>query len=406
MPENNTQPTLREAIPVLILLWLAGLYLRIPVLVAPPLAPFIADDLSLSQALTGALTTVPVLMLAIGAMPGSLAISRLGARTTLALALIVVVIGSSLRGVAPDAFTLLAASALMGLGIAIMQPALPALLTVWLKPSHLALGTSVYMNGMLMGEFIGAGVTLPVLMPLTDDSWRLTLAAWSLPGFLVAGLLFLPRRRDKASTERPAWIPDWRNPLTWKLGLLLGASSAMFFGTNAYMANILEQRDALHTLDRALFWFNLAQVVASVIMLKTSRYWVGRRSLIIVMLALSAATLGLFLVTSEVLSLVFAFVMSLAAALLLILLVAIPPLVSHSEDTGRLAAGNFTIGYTLSFVLPMLGGLVADSTGNPNHAVIVLIAYAVLVLPLAFTLDLRVRPTQPFSADGVRLQTK
>ena len=55
---------------------LAGVYLRIPVLVAPPLAPFIGDELALTQALTGALTTLPILMLAIGAMPGSLAISR------------------------------------------------------------------------------------------------------------------------------------------------------------------------------------------------------------------------------------------------------------------------------------------------------------------------------------------
>ncbi|WP_148861096.1 MFS transporter [Marinobacter fonticola] len=391
MAQNTSQFTLREALPVLVLLWLAGLYLRIPVLVAPPLAPFIADELALSQALTGALTTVPVLMLAIGAMPGSLAISRLGARTALALALIVVAVGSSLRGLAPDAFTLLAASAVMGLGIAIMQPALPALLTVWLKPAHLALGSSVYMNGMLMGEFIGAGVTLPVLMPLTDDSWRLTLLAWSLPGLLVAGLLFLPKSRRKITSERPAWVPDWRNPLTWKLGLLLGASSALFFGTNAYMANVLEQRGALETLDRALFWFNLAQVAASLIMLKTSRYWVGRRSLIVIMLALAAVTLGLFLATTGLLSIVFAFLMSLTAAWLLILLVALPPLVSRSEDTGRLAAGNFTIGYTLAFAVPMLGGLIADSTGNPNHALITLIVYAVLVLPLAFTLDLRTR---------------
>lgn len=406
MSESNAQPAIRDVLPVLALLWLAGLYLRIPVLVAPPLAPFIADDLSLSQALTGALTTVPVLMLAVGAMPGSLAISRIGARSTLALALMVVVAGSSLRGLAPDTVTLLAASAVMGLGIAIMQPALPALLTVWLKPSHLALGTSVYMNGMLMGEFIGAGVTLPVLMPLTGESWRLTLAAWSLPGLLVAGLLFLPRSQKRARAERPAWVPDWRNPLTWKLGLLLGASSALFFGTNAYMASILEQRNALETLDRALFWFNLAQVIASLVMLKTSRYWVGRRSLIVVMLAFAAATLGLFLVTTGLLSIAFAFLMSLTSAFLLILLVALPPLVSHAEDTGRLAAGNFTIGYTLAFVIPMLGGLIADRTGNPSHALVTLIIYALLVLPLALTLDLRKRPTQPVARDGYRLNTK
>ena len=44
----------------------------------------------------------------------------------------------------------------MGLGVAMMQPSLPALLPRWLEPKHLAIGSAIYMNGMLMGEFIGA----------------------------------------------------------------------------------------------------------------------------------------------------------------------------------------------------------------------------------------------------------
>ena len=96
-----------------VLLWLAGVYLRIPVLVAPPLAPFISDELSLSQALTGALTTLPILMLAVGSMPGSLAIARMGPRNTLALAMVIMVIGSAGRGLSPDTITLMLASAVM-----------------------------------------------------------------------------------------------------------------------------------------------------------------------------------------------------------------------------------------------------------------------------------------------------
>ena len=124
-----------------VLLWLAGLYLRIPVLVAPPLAPFISNELTLTQALTGALTTLPILMLAIGSMPGSLAIARIGPRNTLALAMVIMVIGSAGRALVPDTLTLMLASVVMGLGVAMMQPALPALLPRWLEPHHLALGS-------------------------------------------------------------------------------------------------------------------------------------------------------------------------------------------------------------------------------------------------------------------------
>ncbi|WP_111497174.1 MFS transporter [Marinobacter bohaiensis] len=388
MPQQ--QPvTLRQTLPLLSLLWFAGLYLRIPILVAPPLAPHIAADLALSQALTGALTTLPVLMLAVGAMPGSLGIARMGPRATLALAIVVMAIGSSLRSVAPEVGTLLAASAIMGLGIAIMQPALPALLNVWFQPAHLALGTAVYMNGMLMGEFIGAGITLPVLMPMLGDSWRVTVAAWSLPAFLVAAALFLPRAPASRPVARPAWVPDWHNPLTWKLGLLLGASGSMFFGTNAYLASLLDARGEAGALDQTLFWFNLAQVAASLVMLRTSRRWVGRRSLIVLMLVTAIVSLALFLLTRGPLSIAFAFVMSFTAGILLILVVALPPLLSHRDDTGRLAAGNFTIGYTLSFAVPMLGGVVADFSGAPVVALIVMVVYAALMVPVALKLELR-----------------
>ncbi|KPQ30706.1 MAG: MFS transporter, CP family, cyanate transporter [Marinobacter excellens HL-55] len=387
----TTPPPPAKLLPVAVLLWLAGVYLRIPVLVAPPLAPFISDELGLTQALTGALTTLPILMLAIGAMPGSLAISRIGPRNTLALAMVVMVIGSAGRGLVPDTFTLMVASAVMGFGVAMMQPALPALLPRWLQPHHLALGSAIYMNGMLMGEFIGAGITLPVLMPLLDNSWRATLLVWSLPALLVAAALFLPRRDLARPVRRGAWLPDWKNPLTLKIGLLLGLSGSMFFGLNAYMGNLLQQQGHFEKLADALFWYNFAQVLASLVMLKMARVWVGRRGIIVLMAALSITGTAGTLVLEGWPAIISATLMSFVAGILLILLVALPPLLVRSEETGRLSAGTFLIGYTLAFSVPMIGGVIADWTGDIRHAVMVMVGYSLLVLPVALTLDLRRR---------------
>lgn len=394
---TTTPPPQAKLLPVAVLLWLAGVYLRIPILVAPPLAPFIGDELALSQALTGALTTLPILMLAIGSMPGSLAIARIGPRNTLALAMLIMVIGSAGRGLVPDTFTLMIASAVMGLGVAMMQPALPALLPRWLEPHHLALGSAIYMNGMLMGEFIGAGITLPVLMPILDNSWRATMLAWSLPALLVAAALFLPRRDRARPVRKMAWLPDWSNPLTLRVGLLLGLSGSLFFGLNAYMGNLLEQQGHFEKLSEALFWYNIAQVFASLVMLKMAKYWVGRRSLIIIMAAISIiGTVGT-IAFSGWWTIASATLMSFTAGILLILLVAVPPLVMPSEETGRLSAGTFLVGYTLAFSIPMLGGVLADWTGDVRHALMVMIAYSLLVLPLAFTLDLKKQKGQPES---------
>ncbi|MGM0571568.1 CynX/NimT family MFS transporter [Marinobacter sp.] len=387
-PTANTPPPPARLLPVAALLWLAGLYLRVPILVAPPLAPFISADLDLNQTLTGALTTLPILMLAIGAMPGSLAISRLGPRNTLALAMVVTALGSAARGLAPEIITLLTASTVMGLGIAMMQPALPALLPRWLQAHHVALGTAIYMNGMLMGEFVGGGVTLPVLVPLLDNSWRLTLLAWSLPALLVAAALFLPKRDLARPVQRAAWLPDWSNPLTLKIGLLLGLSASMFFGLNAYMGNLLEQTGHFDKLSRALFFYNIAQVFASLVMLKTARRWVGRRYLIGVMAVISVVgTIGA-IVMEGWWAIASATVMSFVAGILLILLVALPPLLTRPGETGRLSAGTFLVGYTIAFVVPMIGGAVADITGDIRHSILVMILYSILVLPVIRTLDL------------------
>lgn len=381
-------PSTPRLLPVAILLWLAGAYLRIPILVAPPLAPFIGAELGLTQALSGALTTLPILMLAIGAMPGSLAIARIGPRNTLVLAMVIMVAGSAGRGLAPDTLILLLTSGVMGLGIAMMQPALPALLPRWLAPHHLALGSAIYMNGMLMGEFIGAGVTLPVLMPLLDDSWRATILVWSLPALLVAGALFLPGRDNSGPLRSGAWLPDWKNPLTLRIGLLLGLSGSLYFGLNAYMGTLLKHQGQFEKLADALFCFNLAQVFASLTMLKMARIWVGRRTMIVIMATLCiAGAVGALLLTGWY-AIASATVTSFSAGILLILLVALPPLLVAQEDTGRLSAGNFLVGYTLAFVIPMLGGLIADFTGDARHAVMAIIGYSLLVFPLTLTINL------------------
>jgi len=382
---------------VAVLLWLAGVYLRIPVLVAPPLAPFISDELGLSQALTGALTTIPILMLAVGSMPGSLAISRIGPRNTLALAMLIMVFGSAGRGLAPDTLTLMVASAVMGFGIAMMQPSLPALLPRWLEPRHLAIGSAIYMNGMLMGEFIGAGITLPVLMPLLDNSWRSTLLAWSLPALIVAATLFIPRRDFDKPVRKPAWLPDWSNPLTLRIGLLLGMSGSLFFGLNAYMSNLLEQQGRFELLADALFWFNFAQLVASLIMLKMARSWVGRKGPIITTAIIAfSGTLGTVFLTGWW-TIISATAMSVSAGILLIMLVALPPLLVTSQETGRLSAGNFLVGYTVAFTVPMIGGLLADWTGDARHAILFILAYCGATLPLTFTLNLKRQQRQTAS---------
>src|SRR5207248_10184614 len=152
--------------------------------------------LALSQAQVGALTSLPVLLFSFAAVPGSLLIARFGAFRVVLAGTVLTAVGSALRGAAPDAGLLFAATFAMGVGIAILQPSLPSVVREWV-PHRIALGTAVYSNGLLMGEALAASLTIPLVLPAVGNDWRLALVAWSVPvlALAVAGAWYERDRR-------------------------------------------------------------------------------------------------------------------------------------------------------------------------------------------------------------------
>ena len=137
------------------------------------------------------------------------------------------------RGGAANVWTLLAATFVMGFGVAIMQPALPALVREWM-PQRIALGAATSTNGLVMGGMLAPALTAPLVLPLAGDSWRLDLVVWAAP-VLATALVFVAacatQRRAAAvgrSRLSARWWPDWKNPLVWLLGLTFGANNAMY----------------------------------------------------------------------------------------------------------------------------------------------------------------------------------
>src|SRR5262245_49557041 len=131
---NRTNDTFPESktLTALLLLWLAGVALRLTILAVPPVIPLIHDELNLSATEIGILTGLPSMLFAIAAVPGSLLIARLGIRAALVLGITVNAIGGALRGAVPDVNWLYAMTIVMGAGVAIMQVTLPPAVRLWL----------------------------------------------------------------------------------------------------------------------------------------------------------------------------------------------------------------------------------------------------------------------------------
>ncbi len=393
MPLSSPDPTRAGLLRLLALLWIGGVAARLPILAIPPILPLIHDDLHLSETQVGLLVGLPLGLFAAAAVPGSLLVARLGVRHTMLLGIALTALASAARSASIDALTLYAATALMGFGVAVMQPALPAQVRLWV-PARVPLGTAVYTNGMVMGATMGPALTISFMLPLVGGSWRYDLVAWSALIALIACAfaLFGPRTDDaKPGETAPAhrWWPDWKSPLTWLLGLAFGSTNALYFGANAFLPDFLVNHGRGDLVGAALGWLNGSQLIASFALL-----WLAARAhrrawpyLVFGPLSLVAF---LAMVTSPGGWIVLAAgVLGVCAAVPFVLILALPPALSAPGDVHRTAAGMFTISYAFAVLVPVASGGLWDLTGIAWTAFVPLGACSVIMTVLGTQLSRR-----------------
>jgi CP family cyanate transporter-like MFS transporter len=384
----------------LALILLVGVDLRVVMLAVPPVIPAIHRDLALDEKGIAALSSLPVLVLALAAVPGSLLIARLGARRALLAGLVVVAFAGAARGLVPVAGLLFAMTFLMGVGIAVSQPAAPSVVKDWF-PAQVGLATAMYANGVLLGEIMP--VTLaPWILTAVRNSWGLSLALWSLPVvFTVAAIAGLTPGHGRAPGEPLApWWPDWKSWRTWQAGLLLGCMSALYWSANAFLPDLLHTSGRLSLVTPALAVLNAAQLPISVLITLAPSRFVGHRwpfllGGVTVALAVPAMVLmpGAWVVF-------WAAILGAVSGLVFVCALALPPLLSEPRDVARLSAAMFTITYALSFTGPLLGGAAWDATGVPLSAFVPATLAGLAMVALAVRLRLG-----PAPGDSTRQQT-
>src|SRR6516225_1028125 len=349
-----------------ILLWLSGASLRITVLAIAPVIPLIQRDLNMSGTEVGILSGLPTLLLALAAILGAFAMSRFGALSTLIGGLVLVAIGTVSRGAADDVAVLFITTIVMSIGVAVAQPTLAVLVRDWL-PNDIGFGTATYANGLIVGAIIPISLMIPIVMPLSIDSWRLAIAVWSVPVLLVVGLLLLfapktSRNRVLDVLGRDSWASlDY--DLIWRIGLIFGANNGIFFGTNSFLPSYLSSIGRSDLTSLALTFYNFAQLPSSLLMIKLASR-VERRVWPYVfagVLALASSALGF------------------ASGITLTLGLALPPLLSAPSHVGRVSAAMFLLSYTYAMIVAVCGGVAWDITGRAGAAFVVI---AISILPL------------------------
>jgi len=354
-------------------------------LAVPPLIPLIHRDLHLDEKAVGALVAIPVLVLALASVPGSLLIAKLGVRGALVLGLGFVAVFSALRG-ADSVPILFSATFLMGVGVAVSQPAFPTLVREWF-PAKIALATAVYSNGMLIGETVPVTLTTPVgVLPLAHGDWRWALALWSIVvvattvamGFVAPG-----RGRKLAVPAR--WWPSWLEGQALRIGLVIGMASAVYWGANAFIPDYLDQSGRHELIPPTLAALNAAQLLTAPAVAIFPRLLTGRIGFLGSASLMAFAQIAILL-TPGPLVVGWAFLLGFATALSFIVTLTLPPKLAAAGDVHRMSAAVFTVQYGTAFVVPLIAGALWDASGLALLAFIPGIAASALMGWLALPL--------------------
>jgi MFS transporter, CP family, cyanate transporter len=377
---RNPMPFKQKLIAI-ISLWLAGVGLRLTVLAIPPVITLIKDDLHLSATEVGILTGLPVSLFALAAVVGSLLAARAGASRALLIGLLVTAAASALRSASGEVGLLYSATILMSLGVAIMQPALPLLVRTWV-PGHIAFGTAVYSNGLLIGEILPVAIT-PLLLPFVGTSWRISIVLWSLPVLVIAAWISLTAPKDAPQVlQLQKWWPNWRRRLVWQLGLMFGCITSMYFTVNGFLPVYLHSIGRGDLIESALVALNLGQLPASFLLLFVASRLVTRAWPYFCGALGAFASIILLIFSTGISTILASAVLGFCCGAILILALALPPLLCPPQDVAPTSAAVFTLSYGCAVVVPVASGVVWDWTGLPASAFLPVGTCALLLLAL------------------------
>jgi CP family cyanate transporter-like MFS transporter len=368
---------------LLLSLFVGGLAMRLQLVSIGPLVPRLSEDLAIPHAVTGLLVTLPVLCMALVAIPASIVADRLGAVRGVTLCMALMAVVGAARAIAPDPAWILALTVPLGIAIGFGGSLLPIVAKERL-PTVPAASTGAY----VMGFVLGSAVASAAAVPLADafGSWRgpLLLFAAVCGGLFV---LWAASFRGRApSMRRPVRLPrpPWRRPVAWLIMLVFGIQSLIFFALVAWMpAFYVEHGWPDGEAGLALSLLIAVGLPASLLIGAIGDRTGSRHGLLVAASLFTLAGVGGMNVLPDP-GFLWAGVIGLGLGMLFPLSLTLP--LDVADDPAR-AAGyvglTLGVGYLLSSVAPFALGALRDATGSFAASLPLVVALAVVLVALA-----------------------
>ncbi|MBA1244642.1 CynX/NimT family MFS transporter [Pseudomonas japonica] len=343
---------------------LVALNLRPALSSLSPLLHRVSEDLGLSAAVAGLLTTLPVFCLGVFAPLAPLLARRFGPERTVGGILLLLAAGILLRtqfGVSG----LFAGSVVAGASIGIIGVLLPGIVKRDF-PAHAGTMTGVYTMALCLGAALAAGSSVP-LSEAFGDSWRLGLGVWLVP-VLIAAIAWFPQTRSGQHARRAAYRVKGllRDPLAWQVTLFMGLQSSLAYIVFGWLPSIL--------IDRGLSAAEAGLVTSGSIIVQLasslSAPWLatrGRDQRLAILVVMGLSLVGLFGCLYAPLSGLWGWAVVLGLGQGGVFAVALTLIVLRSPDAhvaASLSGMAQGFGYTLASMGPLAVGVVHDLTGG------------------------------------------
>ncbi len=356
--------------------------LRAPITSVPALIATIQDDLGLSGAAAGALTTLPLVCMGVFAPPAGRLAARIGRETAITVALGCILVGLLLR-LAGSVIPLLYLSVIIaGAGIAIGGTVLPGIVKEFFA-ARAGTMTGVYMASMMLGATIAAALAVPLADAF--GSWEKSLASWSVLATIGLAVWINVQRRVPEHKASPSHVRlPWRDRTAWIVAAYLSLNSFVFYSLLAWLAPLFEDRGVSATeAGLLLATLNLVQLAAALTVPAIADLRADRRPVFGVVVAATAVGLAWLALAPDFGSFVLVgllgFGLGAGFTLGLVLLVDYAP---DPAASARLSALAFLVSYLVAALGPLISGVLRDSTDGFGAMEVLLLVVGVTQLLL------------------------
>jgi CP family cyanate transporter-like MFS transporter len=353
-----------------------ALNLRTAVASVPPLLDEIRAAVPLSATAAGALTTLPVVCMSLGAPVAPRIARRIGTEATVALLALTMALGMLVRLI-PGTAALFAGTAIAGLGIAVGNVLVPSLIKRDFPDHQVGLMTGAYTMAISASGAVAAALTIPAEEAI-GHGWRPALAIWAAPA-LVTAAIWVPwfgRGRAAGSVALPSL---WRNRLAWQVTAFMGIQSLLFYSCLSWLPALLRSEGIDRGAAGALLSVMLLTAIPTCLLVPV---WASRaadqRPAIAVTLAVYAAGLLGLLIAPGAAPALWATLLGFAqGALLAFAFLMFGLRAPDQPHAAQLSAMAQSVGYSVAAAGPLLLGVLRDATGGWSAPIAVLLAVLV-----------------------------